>query len=228
MNKTIGLLVAGLTLVLASTASAGPITTAPVECGTVASASGSVAFSTSTSFAGGTASTSGGVGTITCNGFTVPAGATLIGITATIGDSATGALNAASQITQTWTYSGELLAPTPFGSESETSTGGAGPTYAFGTCSGSGALVCGVAENFSTSATYSNGQTTGDFSFNVTPTVTGGGGAGVAASGLDSANVFISFTYTSTSSTPEPGSVLLIGSGLIGLGLFARRGSAAR
>jgi hypothetical protein len=33
--------------------------------------------------------------------------------------------------------------------------------------------------------------------------------------------VFISFTYTS--SVPEPASLLLIGGGLIGLGVFARR-----
>jgi len=226
MNKKIGLLVGVLGLLLVSTASAG---TESFFCGTVGSASGSVNFTTSSGVLSGPgeagdASTSGGVGTITCNGFTVPPLQTLIGLTVTVGDAAQDALNASSVVTQTWTYSGEPVTPTPAGTDSETSQGGTGMFITFNPCvGGTGNLLCNQPYTFTPVTQYNGGQTTGGFSFIVTPSVTAGGGAGVSLSGTDSAEVSITFTYVPTSSIPEPTSLVLIGSGLIGLGVFARR-----
>jgi hypothetical protein len=176
MNKNTLLLIGGIVLLLASTPGAmADITTAQAECGSVSSADGSVAFTSSTA---GSAITSGGIGVVTCTGFTVPTGATLIGLAVEVTDTAVDPLNSTSQITWNWTYSGEPLTPTPFASNSETSTGSS-----FGACTGSGTLLCNTPENFATTASYSNGQTTGSFTFNVTPSVTAGGGAGVNADG---------------------------------------------
>lgn len=156
MNKNIGLLIGGLALLLASTASA--TTTSHALCGAVGSAgNGNVAFTTSS----GGASVSGGAGTITCSGFTVPAGEPLIGITVEVTDEALQSTGPNSKITWTWTYSGEPLTPTPSASNSETGTTG----NSFNPCVGSGTLMCNTLENFATNSSYSNGQTTGGFSF---------------------------------------------------------------
>ena len=231
MNKKIGLLAGGLGLLLVSTA--GATSTPTIECGSVGTASGSILFSTSDSlYGGGSASTPNpnttGNGVIVCNGFaadgfTLPAADTLTGITVTVGNDAEDALAANSQVTWSWTYSGDLLNPVPGGTDVDTSSGGGGPTWGFGVCPSGGStgnLVCNVPYGFNFVDPYDG---TDSFTFNVLPTVTGGPQPGVAGSGDDSAEVFISFTYVPTSSIPEPTSLVLIGSGLIGLGVFARR-----
>jgi hypothetical protein len=223
MNRNTLLLIGGIVLLLASTPDAmADITTAQAECGSVSSADGSVAFTSSTAGSAGSAITSGGVGAITCTGFTVPTGATLIGLAVEVTDTAVDPLNSVSRITWNWTYSGEPLTPTPFASNSETSTGSS-----FGACTGSGTLLCNTSENFATIASYSNGQTTGNFTFDVAPSVTLGGGAGVNTDGSDSAQVAIQFTYTGTASTvPEPGYTAILLVGLAAVIFVARRKSA--
>jgi len=218
MKTKSGLLFGGLVLLLSSGASASGIL-----CGSVGSAAGSDAFTATTNGTAGTASTSGGSATITCNAFTVPAGQTLNSITFYVTDDATQSLSSNSQMTWTWTYSGQALTPNPSGTFSET---GQGSLTSFGNCSGTGTLQCDSVATFTTPTTFSNGATTGSFSFKITPSVTGTGGAGLGPSGTDNASASVTFNTSptiTTSSVPEPASLLLIGGGLIGLGVFTRR-----
>ena len=220
MNNKIGLLVGGLVLLLVSTA--GATTTSQVACGSVGSAgNGNVAFTTmSAATVNGSSVVSGGVATITCTGFTVPSGQTLDSLTVEVTDDANSSLGTNSQITWTWTYTGELISPQPNGLNKEN---GSSSGFEFNTCVGSGTLSCNTLETFTTNTTYTAGGTTGSFIFKVTPSATGLGGDGLGLTGADSAAVAIQFTYGPTASVPEPASLLLIGSGLIGLGVFARR-----
>ncbi len=197
-------------LVLALAAVASADTTSLALCGSVGSAgNGNVAFTTSSNGSVGAASASGGTGIITCNGFMVPLGQTLTGVTVEVTDDAIQSTGTNSMVTWTWTYSGEPLTPTPAATNSETGS----PAFGFNTCAGTGTLACNTLENFSTIASYTGGMTTGNFVFDVTPAATGVGGAGLGATGSDSAQVLIEFTYVQSPTVPEPGSLSMIFTG---------------
>jgi len=207
MKRNICLLTGGLDLLLASSINAKADTSPLTECGEVLSGVGNPAFISADSGPGGSASISGGVGTITCNGFKVPTGFALTQVTVETLDNASGVID---PVNWTWTYSGEPLTPTPAATNSEDSSS---------TLSCSGTLQCNGFSNFSTINPYSGGQTTGAFSFIVTP--------GGNLTGQDNAEVSIDFTYVPTSTpppaTPEPGSLMLLWTGLVAMGAGLRR-----
>lgn len=212
MKINIGLLLGGLVLLLVSTASAGT-----VLCGSLGSAGhGDVTFTTSANGPGGTADFN--TSTITCTAFTVPAGQTLTSISFAVTDDANQSIDSNSQITWTWAYTGSQgLAPVPGASNVEQGNG----LGAFGNCQSGGTLGCNALASFTPTTALNGGDMTGTLSFMVTPVVTGPTGLG--PTGADSAQLSVSFTYVPTATIPEPTALILIGSGLIGLGVFARR-----
>lgn len=226
MKTNIGLLVGGLVLILGSTAGAASLPLAD-QCGAVGSTTGSnsVAFTVQANGAIGTATTSGGSGIITCNAYTVPAGETLTQIVIEVTDDAQQPASATSEVSWTWSYtSGAALTPVPSGAFDEAAQNGGA---SFGNCatfSGTPTLACDSTATFNlvSNVTGNNSNQFGPFTLSVTPTSVGGDN-GVGLTGSDSAQVFVEFLYVPTSTLPEPASLVLVGSGLIGLGVFARR-----
>jgi hypothetical protein len=218
MKTNIGLLVGGLVLLLGSTASATTL------CGTANTSGGSANFTVSSPGPGGSVVLNGdGSATITCNGLNViPPSDTLTAIDVTIIDNGNTSNDLLSQITWTWSYSGPNLNPSnPSGTYSEDGISG----DQFGACFNhpGGSLTCNGTTTFTPQTTYNN-LSVPNLSFTVSAADTGPSGDGLLnGGGGATATVLIQFDYVPTSSIPEPTVLLLIGSGLVGLGVFARR-----
>jgi hypothetical protein len=192
-----------------------------MSAGELAAPWGAVNFSSATLGALGTASVTGGVGKISCTAsFTVPAGDLLTGLIIEANDDAQQPASSNSQVSWTWTYTGSQgLTSTPMGVFSETSTGSV-----FGACSGTGTLICDSEASFNLSSpvlSTSGTVTTGTISFTVSAANLGGDN-GVGPNGSDSAQILIQAVDSApASNVPEPATPLLIGSALVGLGVFA-------
>jgi hypothetical protein len=225
MNRSFGLLVGGLILffgspqhVLASTF---------YECGAASSPNnGTLGFTQSFNASVGTASVSGGVATITCSGFIIPNGRTLESVTIVFNDDAQASHSSGSEVQWTWTYTGtQALISTPSGAATETGNGFGG----FNSCvTTTGNLACDSLATFGISpgAIDGNGVTrTGTFAFQVSAASIGSDPIVLAPGGGDSANVFIAFNTvpTASPSVPEPASLAMMSSGLLLVGLVARR-----
>jgi hypothetical protein len=136
---------------------------------------------------------------------------------------------APSGVTNTlnWTYTltdqggGTVSAATFNGTSTEQVTGNSGSSaYLF---SGTGCAQNGTGqqENCTTSTFLTSGIVD---SFAVTANGSWGiGSVGLQSSGAENFSIGVTFNYVPTATVPEPASLLMIGSGLIGLGVFARR-----
>lgn len=164
-----------------------------------------------------------------CAAWTVPTGMTLSSVVVTIaGDYSLGA-GPGTGVTNTlnWTYTltdqggGNISAAGFNGSSTEQVLGNSGSTnYTF---TGAGCAQAGTSqqEQCTTGVFFTSGIVD---SFAVTAAGTWGiNSQGLLSSGSENFAISVTFNYSPTASVPEPASLLMIGSGLIGLGVFARR-----
>jgi hypothetical protein len=161
---------------------------------------------------------------ISCASFTVPTGYTLTSVDLTINDdfsSAFGTGTSTSQLTYTFTgFSLSQLTSTVsgIGSSGAPAFTGTGCTLP-GTFGNATAIDCTDTSVGVPSTTSFNG-----LSISVSETWSAGG---LQSNGAETINISEFFTYTPTVSTPEPASLMMIGGGLIGLAMLARRKRSA-
>lgn len=218
MKKFMIVLLGGLALsFMASVASADTL------CASVNGGAGNSGLGSGTDFApNGTAVNNGnGTWTLTCTVASLSAGQTLSSLTIDLQDDATFPATTGSIITWTWTYNGtQNFTVTPGMSSSETSANNS----SYNSCVSTGNNTCDVDTTFTLNPSISGPGSSGTISFIVSSAA--GGNGGVANSGAVDAALSIGYIITSSSPTPEPGTIALIGSGLIGLGLLSRKKKA--
>lgn len=185
-----------------------------IICGGVGSPSGSTVFGAGSTLTGN-ATLLAGTATLTCTGITVPVNTTLTGIDLYLKDDAQAPSGLGSGVNFTWlATSGVTFVPatemvgiaSSDGINFDECTGISGPYV--GNCP----AILHFAENVAAGSSFNNVVIT------VSAAAVSGG---VSSVGSDSANLYIQFDESS--GTPEPATLVLIGGGLLGLGVFARK-----
>src|ERR1035437_621212 len=201
MKKVLLLNVLGFAAIFAPTASASFI-----SCQTIGSASGSVAFSPNPA-------------TLTCSSIVVPVGFTLTGVDLQLIDDAQGPVTLPPASTIQWTWN-TFTGVTQAGSQVNQETSPDGLT--FGSCTAvSGSIVNTCPSVLSYVANVAAGENFNAVSVKVSAAATSGG---LDSGGSDSARLAIQYDYTPIQTgTPEPATIAMLGSALIGLGLIGRK-----
>jgi hypothetical protein len=159
-------------------------------------------------------------GNSVCAAFTVPIGDTLTEVDVTVsGDWQLGSVGG-NTLNYTFSITGGTPAFTP-ATVTESAQGNAGGTsnYIFTGCPEVGTsnrALCADLISLNSPATYASVVVTGIGSW-------AAGSVGLSPTGAEGFGVIATFTYGPTVTTPEPASLLMIGGGLIGLAVIARR-----
>jgi hypothetical protein len=199
-RKLMGYLLAALALTLfASTASA-----AFIQCQTIGSPSGSVPLT-------------GQPVTLTCPAFVVPASNTLTGVELELIDDAQGPSSIGSTIQWTWNT---FVGVSQLGSQINIETSPDGAT--FGPCSALGGSIVNTCPSFlgPYAQNIAAGGTFNAVSVNASAIATAGG---LSSGGSDSVRLFVQYDLTPQTGVPEPVTLSLVGFGLLGVGLLARK-----
>jgi hypothetical protein len=160
-------------------------------------------------------------GNSVCAAFTVPMGDTLTSVEIFISGDWSLGVTGGNTLNYTYTITGGTPAFTPSTlTESVQGNQGFSSAFIFAGCpevGGSDTAACTQNLSLNGLATYASVVVTGVGSW-------AAGSAGLSPTGAEDFGVVsVIFTYGPTVTTPEPASLLMIGGGLIGLAVFARR-----
>lgn len=162
-------------------------------------------------------------GTITCNGFTMPTGNVLFSVDVYVTNEGAGLQQVATPDTLIFTYSTNNFSLAGITSTISGTGGFSSYVFAPAGCTGGIGQFGSLATSADCNGTDTSvvGQTVGALTFTGTGAwVTGS--PGLYSNGSEDFNIAVTFTYGNPV-IPEPGSMLLVGGGLIGLAFAGRR-----